>query len=74
MLQCKYIDKMATISLMTDKKETKATWRIPDDMLVDLKHLAIDDRTSVNTLAVQAIKDYLSKRKVYKEKYFPKGA
>jgi predicted DNA binding CopG/RHH family protein len=58
---------MATVALTTEKKEVKATWRIPDNILVELKHLAIDDRVPVQALVIQALEDYLSKRKRFKK-------
>lgn len=41
---------------------TKVTWRMPDRYLKELKHIAADDLIPVNTLANNAIKDYLIKR------------
>ena len=59
---------MAMILLATEKekkeRETKATWRIPDWLLMEYKHWAIDERTSVNTIAIEALTSYYnSKRK-----------
>ena len=61
---------MATISMASgkEKKETKATWRIPDWLLIEYKHWAIDERTSVNNIAVDALTAYYdTKRKGVKK-------
>jgi hypothetical protein len=63
---------MATILLTTEKKkeekdkeqeEVKATWRIPDWLLVEYKHWAIDARTSVNTIVVDALTAYYNAKR-----------
>lgn len=47
----------------------KVTWRIPDRYLKELRHIAADELKPVNTLANNALKDYLLKcgRKLPKE-------
>lgn len=42
-------------------EEIRATWRFDSKDLIDLKHLALDKRTSANTLMNIALKTYLSK-------------
>lgn len=49
--------------LTADQEEVKFTWRIPRSTAIELRHLAVDDGISVNTLVVQVLKDYLHKRK-----------
>jgi predicted transcriptional regulator len=54
--------------IMKEEKEqeegiSKTTIRLPDEMLRELKHLAIDDRKTLTELVTEALTDYLKKRK-----------
>ncbi len=61
---------MATSQQLIMKEEeqeeegiSKTTIRLPDEMLRELKHLAIDDRKTLTELVTEALSDYLKKRK-----------
>jgi predicted transcriptional regulator len=52
--------------LMKEEEEaaiSKTTIRLPDQMLRDLKHLAIDDKKTLTELITEALDDYLKKRR-----------
>ena len=51
--------------IMKEEEEgiSKTTIRLPDEMLRELKHLAIDDRKTLTELVTEALDDYLKKRK-----------
>jgi hypothetical protein len=40
----------------------KTTLRVPDELLAELKHLAIDERTSINDLMLESIQDLLKRK------------
>jgi predicted transcriptional regulator len=42
--------------------ETKTTLRLPDEILTELKHIAIDDKRTLTEIVVEALRDYLKKR------------
>ena len=42
--------------------ETKTTLRLPDEILTELKHIAIDDKRTLTDIVVEALRDYLKKR------------
>ena len=42
---------------------SKTTIRLHDEMLRELKHLAIDDRKTLTELVTEELTDYLKKRK-----------
>ncbi len=59
---------MATSQQLLMKEEeqegiSKTTIRLPDQMLRDLKHLAIDDKKTLTELITEALDDYLKKRR-----------
>lgn len=43
--------------------EVKTTLRLQDDLLIELKHLAIDEKTTINSLIIEGIKEVIKKRK-----------
>lgn len=43
------------------KNKTKTSFYIDDDLLMALKHRAVDEKTNNTTIIVKAIKDYLAK-------------
>ena len=47
--------------LTKDNNNTKATFRLPNDLLNQYKHLAIDKNTTVTALIIEAMKEYISK-------------
>lgn len=42
--------------------DSKTTLRLPDEILRELKHIAIDDNRTLTDIVVEALKDYLKKR------------
>lgn len=54
---------MNTKTLKVDKSgDVKGTFRIPLDIMKTLKHKAIEENTSVNSLVVKALRELLAKR------------
>jgi hypothetical protein len=47
--------------LKPNGKDYKATFRMPSDMFWDLKQLAVDKRTNVTELVIEALSDLLIK-------------
>jgi hypothetical protein len=45
------------------ENEVKTSWRIPKELLKEVKHLSTDMEISVTNLVVQALQDYVSKHK-----------
>jgi hypothetical protein len=43
--------------------EVKTTLRLPDILLAEFKHLAVDERTSVNRLMIEAMRDKIASKK-----------
>ena len=60
---------MATSQQLIMKEEeqeegiSKTTIRLPDEMLRELKHIAIDDKKTLTELITEALDDYLKKRR-----------
>ena len=42
--------------------ETKTTLRLPEEIMTELKHIAIDDKRTLTEIVVEALRDYLKKR------------
>lgn len=42
--------------------DSKTTLRLPDEILRELKHIAIDDNRTLTDIVVEALEDYLKKR------------
>lgn len=42
--------------------DSKTTLRLPDNILKELKHLAIDDNRTLTEVIIEALSDYLKKR------------
>ena len=51
--------------IMVDK--IKTTWRIPKELVKKFKHLATDRETTVTMLVIEAMNEYLEKRKMRNE-------
>ena len=49
--------------MKVDNNQVKATFRIPYDLIRELKHKAVDENISVNALVVKALKDFVNTRK-----------
>ena len=48
--------------------EVKTSWRIPKQLLKDIKHLSTDMEISVTSLVVQALGEFVSRHKKEREK------
>lgn len=42
---------------------SKTTLNLPDEIVRELKHIAIDDKQTLTAIFVEALKDYLNKRR-----------
>ena len=49
--------------------ETKTTWRMPRELLKDLKRYALENDTNVTAVVLRACREFLAKDKMFKEKY-----
>lgn len=61
---------MSTIVVITDG-ETKTTWRMPKELLKDLKRYAVENDTNVTAVIVRATTEFLARDKMFKDKYRP---
>lgn len=52
-------DTIETTLIDGDDEETRTTLRIPTYLLDEFKHLAIDRKTTVTALFIEAMKQYL---------------
>jgi hypothetical protein len=59
---------MISILVITDD-ETKTTWRMPRELLKDLKRYALENDTNVTTVVLRACREFLAKDKMFKDKY-----
>jgi hypothetical protein len=57
--------------LVTTNEDTKTTWRMPRELLKDLKRYAVENDTNVTAIVVKACKEYLARDKMFREKYRP---
>jgi hypothetical protein len=64
---------MSKTLVITDE-ETKTTWRMPRELLKDLKRYAVEYDTNVTAVVVKACKEYLARDKMFREKYRPHTA
>jgi hypothetical protein len=48
---------------------TKTTWRMPRELLKDLKRYALENDTNVTAVVLRACREFLAKDKMFKEKY-----
>jgi hypothetical protein len=55
-------------------EETKTTWRMPRELLKDLKRYALENDTNVTAVVLRACREFLAKDKMFKEKYKPQIA
>ena len=49
--------------------KTKTTWRMPRDLLKDLKRYALENDTNVTAVVLGACREFLARDKMFKEKY-----
>lgn len=61
---------MSNTLVITDE-DTKTTWRMPRELLKDLKRYAVENDTNVTAVVVKACKEYLARDKMFKDKYRP---
>ena len=61
---------MSNTLVITDE-ETKTTWRMPRELLKDLKRYAVENDTNVTAVVVRACKEYLARDRMFKDKYRP---
>lgn len=59
---------MSNTLVITDE-ETKTTWRMPRELLKDLKRYALENDTNVTAVVLRACREFLAKDKMFKEKY-----
>jgi hypothetical protein len=55
--------------LVIINEETKTTWRMPRELLKDLKRYALENDTNVTAVVLRACKEFLARDKMFKEKY-----
>jgi hypothetical protein len=59
---------MSNTLAITDE-ETKTTWRMPRELLKDLKRYALENDTNVTAVVLRACREFLAKDKMFKDKY-----
>jgi hypothetical protein len=59
---------MSNTLVITDE-ETKTTWRMPRELLKDLKRYALENDTNVTAVVLRACREFLAKDKMFKDKY-----
>ena len=55
--------------LVVIDEETKTTWRMPRELLKDLKRYALENDTNVTAVVLRACKEFLARDKMFKDKY-----
>lgn len=55
--------------LVITAKETKTTWRMPRDLLKDLKRYALENDTNVTAVVWRACREFLARDKMFKDRY-----
>jgi hypothetical protein len=63
-----------TSTLVITDEETKTTWRMPRELLKDLKRYALENDTNVTSVVLRACREFLAKDKMFKDKYNPQIA
>jgi metal-responsive CopG/Arc/MetJ family transcriptional regulator len=58
---CEYMTKAEAEAELVDRERTSV--RLPEDLLNEFRHLAIDKRTTVTDLLIEAMKMYLKASK-----------
>lgn len=56
---------MSNILVITDE-ETKTTWRMPRELLKDLKWYALENDTNVTAVVLRACREFLAKDRMFK--------
>ena len=56
-------------TLVIMDEDTKTTWRMPRELLKDLKRYAVENDTNVTAVVMRACKEFLARDKMFKEKY-----
>jgi hypothetical protein len=52
-------------------EETKTTWRMPRELLKDLKRYALENDTNVTAVVLRACREFLARDRMFREKYKP---
>jgi hypothetical protein len=60
-----------TIAILVNAEETKTTWRMPRELLKDLKRYALENDTNVTAVVLRACREFLARDKMFKDKYKP---
>jgi hypothetical protein len=60
-----------TNTLVITDEETKTTWRMPRELLKDLKRYALENDTNVTAVVLRACREFLAKDKMFRDKYEP---
>ena len=50
-------------NMIATRKTEKSTFRLPLDLANQLRHMAIDEQTTVTELLIEAIQDFLAKKR-----------
>jgi hypothetical protein len=61
---------MSKTLVITDE-ETKTTWRMPRELLKDLRRYALENDTNVTVVVLRACREFLAKDKMFSDKYKP---
>lgn len=48
---------------------TKTTWRMPRELLKDLKRYALENDTNVTAVVLRACREFLARDKMFRDKY-----
>jgi hypothetical protein len=56
-------------ALVITEDTNKTTWRMPRELLKDLKRYAVEYDTNVTAVVTRACREFLAKDKMFKEKY-----
>lgn len=55
--------------LVSTTEDTKTTWRMPRELLKDMKRYALENDTNVTAVVLRACREFLARDKMFKEKY-----
>jgi hypothetical protein len=55
--------------LATTPGDTKTTWRMPRELLKDLKRYALENDTNVTAVVWRACREFLARDMMFKDKY-----
>lgn len=59
-----YISQGQNITIVaSDDMHIKTTWRMPKNLIKEMKQYALDHDTTLTTVAIEAFKEYLQRKK-----------